>query len=79
MSSLRILGLSYLATASLFTLAIVFSDHAALRMVTGKKPAVWPARFQTAVVTPVLLFARIEDEKIFDPQVVGAARAARPQ
>ena len=62
MSSLRILGLSYLATASLFTLAILFSDHAALRMVTGESVQLAAREFQTRVVTPLLLFARVEDE-----------------
>ena len=68
MSSLRVLGLSYLATASLFTLAIVFSDHAALRMVTKDEAARLSGEFQTKVRAPVLEFARIQDEKIFDPQ-----------
>ncbi len=68
MSSLRVLGLSYLATASLFTLAIVFSDHAALRMVTKDEAARLSGEFQTRVLAPVLEFARIQDEKIFDPQ-----------
>ena len=69
MSSLRILGFSYLATASLFTLALFFSDHAALRMVTEHKAALLSRQFQTQFLAPVLQFARIEDEKIFDPQV----------
>jgi lipoprotein-anchoring transpeptidase ErfK/SrfK len=69
MSSLRILGLSYLATASLFTLAIVFSDHAALRMVTLQEAGLLSRQFETEVLAPVLQFARIEDEKVFDPQV----------
>jgi hypothetical protein len=69
MSSLRILGLSYLATASLFTLAIVFSDHAALRMVTGQEAGFLSRQLQTQLLAPVLQFARIEDEKVLDPQV----------
>lgn len=68
MTSLRVLGLSYLATASLFTLAIVFSDQAALRMVTREEAARLSGEFQAKVITPVLEFARIQDEKIFDPQ-----------
>lgn len=68
MSSLRVLGLSYLATASLFTLAIIFSDHAALKMVTQEEAARLSGEFQTRVLAPVLEFARIQDEKIFDPQ-----------
>ena len=68
MSSLRILGLSYLATASLFTLAIVFSDHAALRVVTEQEAGLLSRQFQTQLLAPVLQFARIEDEKVFDPQ-----------
>jgi lipoprotein-anchoring transpeptidase ErfK/SrfK len=68
MSSLCVLGLSYLATASLFTLAIVFSDHAALKMVTQEEAARLSGEFQARVLAPVLEFARIQDEKIFDPQ-----------
>jgi hypothetical protein len=68
MSSLRILGLSYLATASLFTLAIFFSDHSALRLVAERNAALLSRQFQARLLTPVLQFARIEDEKIFDPQ-----------
>jgi lipoprotein-anchoring transpeptidase ErfK/SrfK len=68
MTSLRVLGLSYLATASLFTLAIVFSDHAALKMVTQEEAARLSGEFQTRILAPVLEFARIQDEKIFDPQ-----------
>ncbi len=69
MSSLRILGLSYLATASLFTLAIFFSDHASLRMVTNEAAQLVAGQFQSRVMAPVLLFVRLEDEKILDPQV----------
>jgi hypothetical protein len=69
MSALRILGLGYLATASLFTLAIFMSDHAALRMVTQNEINDLSQQFQDSVTTPLLQFARIEDEKIFDPQV----------
>jgi len=76
MSSLRILGLCYLATASLFTLAIFFSDHAALRMVTLQQAGVFSRQLQTQVLAPVLQFARIEDEKVFDPQV--SVRVAAP-
>jgi lipoprotein-anchoring transpeptidase ErfK/SrfK len=68
MSSLRILGLSYLATASLLTLALVFSDHAALRMVTAQASDNLSHQVRMQIVTPVLEFARIEDEKVFDPQ-----------
>ena len=68
MSSLRILGLSYLATASLFSLAIAFSDHAALRMVTRDEADQLSRQFQATVLTPLLQFARIQDEKLFDPQ-----------
>ncbi len=69
MSSLRILGLSYLATASLFSLAIAFSDHAALGLMTRQSSDAFARQFQARPVTPVLGFARLEDEKIFDPQV----------
>src|ERR1700722_13946280 len=69
MSSLRILGLSYLATASLFTLALVFSDHAARRMVSLQEADLLSRQFQTQILAPVLQFARVEDEKVFDPQV----------
>jgi hypothetical protein len=69
MSSLRILGLSYLATASLFTLAIFFSDHAALRMVANENVQNATREFQNRIMAPVLLFARLEDEKLLDPQV----------
>jgi len=69
MSSLRILGLSYLAAASLFTLAIMFSDHASLRIVTDQAAQFVARQFQSRVMAPVLLFARLEDEKILDPQV----------
>ncbi len=70
MSSLRALGLSYLATASLFSLAIAFSDHAALRLVTQESLRALSDNFQARVVGPVMQFARIQDERIFDPQVV---------
>jgi lipoprotein-anchoring transpeptidase ErfK/SrfK len=69
MSSLRILGLSYLATASLFTLAIFFSDHAALRLVADENVQSFAKQFQDRVVTPVVQFAHLEDEKLLDPQV----------
>jgi lipoprotein-anchoring transpeptidase ErfK/SrfK len=69
MSALRILGLSYLATASLFTLAIFMSDHDALRMVTEQEINSLAQQIQDSVVAPALQFARVEDEKIFDPQV----------
>jgi hypothetical protein len=69
MSSSRILGLSYLATASLFTLAIFFSDHAALRMVADKNAQTASREFRDRVLMPVLQFARLEDEKLLDPQV----------
>ncbi len=68
MSSLRLLGLGYLATASLLTLALVFSDHAALRMVTARGLDNLSHQFRTQLVNPVMEFARLEDEKIFDPQ-----------
>jgi hypothetical protein len=69
MSSLRILGLSYLATASLFTLAIVFSDHAVLRVVTEQGANFLSRQFQIQMLAPALQFAHMEDEKVFDPQV----------
>ena len=69
MSSLRILGLSYLATASLFTLAIFFADHAILRMMTAQEAGFLSRQFRAQVLAPVQQFARIEDEKVFDPQV----------
>jgi len=68
MSSLRILGLSYLATASLLTLAVVFSDHTALRFVTGQEVDFLSHQYQTQLLAPILQFARVEDEKAFDPQ-----------
>ncbi len=78
MSSLRILGLSYLATASLFTLAIFFSDHAALRMVANENVQNAAREFQNRVMAPVLLFARLEDEKLLDPQVTVPLAAPGP-
>jgi hypothetical protein len=78
MSSLRILGLSYLATASLFTLAIFFSDHAALRMVTNESVQTASREFQVRVMAPILLFARLEDEKLLDPQVTVPLAAPGP-
>jgi lipoprotein-anchoring transpeptidase ErfK/SrfK len=78
MSSLRILGLSYLATASLFSLAIVFSDHAALGVVTRESREAFVQQFQTRLVSPLLTFARLEDEKIFDPQVTVPVAAPGP-
>jgi lipoprotein-anchoring transpeptidase ErfK/SrfK len=78
MSALRVLGLSYLATASLFSLALFFSDHAALSMVTREETGAAANFFQMQVVTPLLGFARLEDEKIFDPQVSVALSAPGP-
>jgi hypothetical protein len=78
MSSLRILGLSYLATASLFTLAIFFSDHDSLRMVAGESVQTVAREFQARVMAPVILFARLEDEKLLDPQVVVPLAAPGP-
>jgi hypothetical protein len=78
MSSLRILGLSYLATASLFTLAIFFADHAALRMLTDESAQNFAREFQSRVVMPVLQFAHLEDEKILDPQVMVPLAAPGP-
>src|ERR1700743_2583171 len=69
MTSSRILGLSYLATATLFTLAIFFSDHAALRMVADKNVQAGSRAFQGRVLMPALQFARLEDEKLLVPQV----------
>ncbi len=53
----------------MFTLAIVLSDHAALRMVTETEVGGLSRQFQDSVVTPLQQFARLEDEKFFDPQV----------
>jgi lipoprotein-anchoring transpeptidase ErfK/SrfK len=78
MSSLRILGLSYLATASLLSLAIVFSDHAALGVVTRESREAFVRQFQTRLVNPLLTFARLEDERIFDPQVTVPMAAPGP-
>lgn len=78
MSSLRILALSYLATASLFTLAIFFADHAALRMMTEERVQTASREFQARVIAPMLLFARLEDEKFLDPQVTVPLAAPGP-
>src|ERR1700722_357516 len=78
MSSLRILGLSYLATASLFVLAIAFSDYAALGLMTREGSEALALQFQSSLVNPMLTFARLEDEKIFDPQVVLPVAAPGP-
>ena len=55
MSSLRILGLSYLATASLLTLASVLCVDAALRMVANLTVHNAAREFQNRVMAPVLL------------------------
>jgi hypothetical protein len=66
MSSLRILGFSYLATASLFGLAIACADQTALYMVTDRATEALSREFRARIVTPVLAFARAEDEKFLD-------------
>ena len=78
MSSLRILGLSYLVTASLFCLAILFADHAALSFMTRQGSEAFAHQIQVRLVEPVLAFARLEDEKIFDPQVSVPLAAPSP-
>ena len=78
MSALRALGLSYLAAASLFSLALYFSDHAALRMLAGKEWGEFSKTFQARVTAPLLAFARLEDEKMLDPQVSLALAAPGP-
>lgn len=78
MSSLRILALSYVATALLFTLAIVLADHAALRLVMLETGQSVSQQFQTKVIAPLLLFARLQDEKFLDPQVRVTLPPPRP-
>ena len=78
MSALRILGLSYLAIASLFSLALFFSDHAALRMMTGRQVVALSQQVQAKLVVPLIAFARLEDEKVFDPQVTVKLSAPGP-
>src|SRR6185437_9244535 len=75
MSSLRILSLSYLATASLMMFAVVFSDHAALRQATMHGTDAVAGMVRQRLLQPVLSFARLER---FGPTTVVPVSAPGP-
>lgn len=77
MSALRVLGFCYLATASLFALAITGADPDELHYAmdeTGKAAA---NRFAATVTQPLLAIVRAEDERFFDPPAKSARIAMK--
>jgi hypothetical protein len=73
MSALRVLGFCYLATASIFALAIAAADQVRLHEAMGAASLAVSDQFDCSVLRPVLAFARAGDEKFFDPPRRGGA------
>src|SRR5665213_3505038 len=67
MSALRVLGFCYLATASVFALAIASADQARLHDVLDTAGRTVSAGVDRSLLQPVLDFARVVDEQFFDP------------
>ena len=67
MSALRVLGLCYLATASLFALAIATADQARLQEALDSAHHGFSHQIGQSVIQPLLAFARAEDERFVDP------------
>lgn len=67
MSAFRVLGFCYLATASIFALAIAAADQARLHEAVDRAGQIVSDRFDRSLLQPVLAFARASDEKFFDP------------
>src|ERR1700744_1794012 len=77
MSALRVLGFCYLATASLFALAITAADPDELHYQLGAAGHAAAHRVAQDVVHPLQAFAHAADEKFFDSPArhVAVARA----
>jgi hypothetical protein len=78
MSALRVLGFCYLATASMFALAIASADQARLRDAMEAASGSVSSRVGQGVLRPLLAIARIADERFFDPPQSQIALALNP-
>jgi hypothetical protein len=81
MSALRVLGFCYLATASLFALAIAAADQVQLRDTLDAASNTVSDQVDHGLLRPLLAIARIADEQFFDPpqnQVAIALNAPGP-
>jgi L,D-transpeptidase catalytic domain len=78
MSALRILGFCYLATASMFALAIVSADQARLRDTMEAASNRVSGGIGYSVLRPLLAIARAADEQFFDPPRDHIAIALNP-
>jgi len=67
MSAFRVLGFCYLATASIFALAIAAADQARLRDAADAAGRRMADQIEGGMLQPVLNFARAVDQQFFDP------------